>query len=151
VTPAVVLDASAGVEVAVWTEQGARLARHVLAADEIVVPDHFHLECASAVRRIEIRGEVSPTEAQTALDRLLDLRVRRVSTTPLLGEAWDMRHNVTVADALYVIIARLLRVALVTGDAAWPGLPVSASNPQYLLTSASVEGPLRRQRLRARP
>jgi hypothetical protein len=49
VTPAVVLDASAGVEVALWIEQGSRLASRVLAADEIVVPDHFHLECASAL------------------------------------------------------------------------------------------------------
>ena len=99
-TPAVVLDASAGVEVALWTEEGSRLASHVLEADKIVVPDHFHLECASALRRIELRGEVSATEAQTSLEQLLDLRVRRVSTAPLLGEAWNMRHNVTVADAL---------------------------------------------------
>ena len=47
-TPAVVLDASAGVEIALWTEQGSRLASVVLEADEIAVPDHFHLECASA-------------------------------------------------------------------------------------------------------
>lgn len=104
-------------------------------AAEIVVPDHFHLECASALRRIELRREVSPTEAQTALEQLLDLRVRRVSTAPLVREAWGMRHNVTVADALYVIIARRLQVALVTGDARLaraPGLGVeilSTSSP----------------------
>lgn len=36
---------------------------------------------------------------------------------PLLADAWTMRHNITVADALYVIIARGLGVALVTGTA----------------------------------
>lgn len=95
-----VLDASAGVEVALWTEEGSRLAGYVLEADDIAVPDHFHLECASAPRRKELRGELSVTEAQTALERVLGLRVRRVCTAPLLGEAWDMRHNLTVADAL---------------------------------------------------
>jgi predicted nucleic acid-binding protein len=44
---------------------------------------------------------LSPT---TALEQLLDLRVGRVYTAPLLGEAWDTRHNVTVADALYVML-----------------------------------------------
>ena len=98
-TPAVVLDASAGVEVVLWTEQGSRLASHVLAAAEIVVPDHFHLECASALGASN-SAEVSPTEAQTALEQLLDLRVRHVSMAPLVREAWGMRHNVTVGDAL---------------------------------------------------
>jgi predicted nucleic acid-binding protein len=54
-----------------------------------------------------------------AFDQLLALRVRRVDTAPLLREAWNMRANVTVADAL--------DVALVTGDvrlAQAPGLGV---------------------------
>ncbi len=65
---------------------------------------------------MELRGELTPTDAQAALDQLLALRVRRVDTSPLLREAWSMRHNVTMADALYVVIARRLDVALVTGD-----------------------------------
>lgn len=86
-------------------------------ADEIVVPDHFHLECASALRRMELRGELSATEARETLEQLLALRVRRIDTAPLFSQAWTLRRNVTVADALYVVIARRLDVALVTGDA----------------------------------
>lgn len=114
-------------EIALWTDVGSRLASEVLDAGEVVVPDHFHLEAAGALRRIELRGEVSPTDAQAALEHLLALRVRRVDTSPLLLEAWGMRHNVTVADALYVVIARRLDVPLVTGDvrlAKAPGLGV---------------------------
>ena len=51
---------------------------------------------------------MSATETQTALEQLLGLDVRRVSTAPLLGGAWDMRHNVTLAGAPYLIIARRL-------------------------------------------
>lgn len=125
--PVIVLDASAGVEIVLWTDEGSRLAGHVLDAGEVAVPDHFHLECAAALRRMERRGELSAAGAQTALDQLLALRVRRVDTAPLLREAWGMRHNVTMADALYVVIARRLGVALVTGDirlARAPGLGV---------------------------
>jgi predicted nucleic acid-binding protein len=76
---------------------------------------------------MELRGQLTTTEAHTALDQMLALRVRRVDTAPLLREAWNMRANVTVTDALYVVIARRLDVALVTGDvrlAQAPGLGV---------------------------
>lgn len=132
--PVVVLDASAAVEIALWTDEGCRLASHLRFADEVVVPDHFHLECAAALRRMERRGELTPDDAQAALNQLLALRVRRADTAPLLPEAWSMRHNVTVADALYVVVARRLDVALITGDvrlARAPGLAV------VVLTSSS--------------
>ncbi len=76
---------------------------------------------------MELRGELTATDALAAVRQLLALKVRRVSTVPLLPDAWAMRHNVTVADAPYVIIARRLGVALVTGDnrlARAPGLDV---------------------------
>ena len=85
---------------------------------------------------MELRREVSAAEARTALEQILALRARRVDTAPLLSEAWLLRHNVTVADALSVVIARRLDVALVTGDARLaraPGLGIavlsSASSP----------------------
>ncbi|MHB8448891.1 MAG: type II toxin-antitoxin system VapC family toxin [Mycobacteriales bacterium] len=124
----VVLDASAAVEIVLWTDEGSELATHVLDAEEVVVPDHFHVEGVAALRRMELRGELTPTDTRTALGQLLALRVRRIDTLPLLLDAWKMRHNITAADALYVIIARRLGVALVTGDirlAHAPGLDVN--------------------------
>jgi predicted nucleic acid-binding protein len=64
-----------------------------------------------------MREEISGDEARTAFDQLLALRVRRTDTLPLLREAWALRHNVTMADALYVVLARRLGVVLVSGDA----------------------------------
>jgi predicted nucleic acid-binding protein len=134
--PVVVLDASAAVEIVLWTDDGGRLAIHIIDA-EVAVPDHFHVECAAALRRLELRAELTPHDAQTALDQLLALRIRRVDTAPLLREAWSMRHNVTVADALYVVVARRLEVALVTGDlrlAQAPGLGVDVLTPSSPLS-----------------
>lgn len=42
------------------------------------------------------------------------LHVARVA--PLLVEAWKLRHNLIVHDALYVALARQLDATLVTGD-----------------------------------
>lgn len=99
-----------------WTNDGSRLARYIVETEEIVVPDHFHLEGTAAIRRLQMRDEVSSDGAQQAFEQLLSLRVRRVDALPLLREAWSMRHNVTMGDALYVVLARRLHVALVTGD-----------------------------------
>lgn len=111
-----VLDASAAVEIALWTDVGARLAEHVIAAHEVVVPDHFYLETTAAIRQLELRDEISAGEASDVLDHLLTMRARRVDTLPLIEEAWTLRYNVTVGDALYVVVARRLGIPFVTGD-----------------------------------
>jgi len=119
---------------------------HVADADEIAVPDHFHLECAAALRRMELRGELTPADAQAALDQLLALRVRRVDTSPLLREAWSMRYNVTMADALYVVIARRLDVALVTGDLRlYPSAGAGRRRDDISVATASITDPLPRR------
>ncbi len=51
---------------------------------------------------------------------------------PLLAEAWSLRHNLTIADSLYVVIARHLDGSPVTADrrlADAPVLPVRAITP----------------------
>ena len=51
---------------------------------------------------------------------------------PLIPEAWRLRHNVTVADALYVVVAQHLGAAIVTTDlklADAPALPVVTITP----------------------
>jgi predicted nucleic acid-binding protein len=58
--------------------------------------------------------------------------MRRVSLRPPLQEAWTLRHNMTIADALYVVVAHHLRAPLVTTDlrlAATPRLDVATITP----------------------
>jgi predicted nucleic acid-binding protein len=54
---------------------------------------------------------------------LLGTPAHRVQIRPLLSEEWALRHNVTVADALYVIMARHLRATLVTLDVSLANAP----------------------------
>ncbi len=69
---------------------------------------------------------------QVALTRLLSTPTRQVAVKPLLVEAWTLRHNLTIADALYVVLARHLEASLVTADrrlASAPALPVRTITP----------------------
>ncbi len=56
-----------------------------------------------------------------------------MSVAPLLEEAWQLRHNVTVHDALYVVLTRHLSdAALVSTDdklRSAPGVDVEVITP----------------------
>jgi predicted nucleic acid-binding protein len=80
------------------------------------LPEHFYVEVAATLRRMELGGAVTPDDAAKAYRRLLALTAQRAQVRPLLPAAWRLRHNLTVADAIYVVLARSLGAALVTGD-----------------------------------
>jgi predicted nucleic acid-binding protein len=129
---AIVLDASAGVELVLQTPLGRRLAAKLPAGTTTWVPEHYFTEVAAVLRRHEINGVFAPARIQVALDRLLTASVHRVEVKPLVTEAWHLRHNLTIADALYVVVAQHLQALLVTTDARLarsPGLPVATLTP----------------------
>ncbi len=79
-------------------------------------PDHLYVEAAAAVRKMRLRGLINAERADAALARLLALPVSVVRSKSLLREAWALRENLTVADAIYVVVARHLDGPLLTGD-----------------------------------
>jgi predicted nucleic acid-binding protein len=111
----VVIDSSALVELVIRSKRAAAVAQAVGATD-MVAPDVVNPEVLAALRRLERTGELTTQRAVQALDDLMDAPVRRLSTLPLLAEAWTLRANVSAADALYVVLARILRCPLVTAD-----------------------------------
>jgi predicted nucleic acid-binding protein len=111
----VVIDSSALVELVARTERAPAVAQAVGDAD-LVAPDVVNPEVLSALRRMERTGTLTARRGAQAVDDLMDAPVRRFSTLPLLAEAWTLRANVTAADALYVVLARILRCPLVTAD-----------------------------------
>lgn len=57
---------------------------------------------------------------------------RQVAVKSLLVEAWTLRHDLTIADAVYVACIARLGGSLVTADrrlAHAPGLPVRTITP----------------------
>jgi predicted nucleic acid-binding protein len=129
---AVVIDASAGVELLLGTAAGQALQARLPRPLVEWVPEIYYAEVAGVLRRAELSGRMSPARAAVALDRLLSMPMRRVQVRSLMAEAWALRHNVIVADALYVVLARHLSAPLVTADLALanaPGIGVSVITP----------------------
>ncbi len=114
---AVVVDASAGAEIVADTRRGRGLARLVPAGAEGWVPEHFFAEVLGVLRRRAIvEKTLTERHAKAALDRLLAWRLHTASVAPLVEAAWGYRHNLTGADALYVVLAEHLGASFLTDD-----------------------------------
>lgn len=92
------------------------------------MPQHYFVEVSAGIRRAEQRGDIPTEQATVAFAELTTTPMQPVSITPLLNEAWRRRGHLTVADAIYVVLAEHLDAALVTTDrrlAGSPGLTVA--------------------------
>jgi predicted nucleic acid-binding protein len=110
-----VLDASAAVEFLLRTPIGEQVGV-ALGREELSAPELLDLEVASVLRRAVRKEALTLARAHEALADLGDWDIARVPHRPLLEEAWSMRDNVTMYDAMYLALARLQRAALVTAD-----------------------------------
>ena len=127
-----VLDASASVDMLLRTQTGRTLRKRLPIGVAWYVPEHFYVEVAGAIRRAELRGEISRGRAIQAFSDLRSTFVRRVAVRPLLSKAWSRRGHLTVADALYVVLAEDLDATLVTSDAKLaraPGMTIKVLMP----------------------
>jgi predicted nucleic acid-binding protein len=114
---ATVIDASAGAEIVARTRRGQALARLLPERSEGWVPEHFYAEVLGVLRRrLLIDQTLSEPEATAALARLGAWRLHHVSVAPLVNDAWAYRHNMTAADALYVVLAEHLDADFLTDD-----------------------------------
>jgi len=127
-----VLDASAGVEMLFGTDRGRAIEAQLPDDSDEWVPETFFAEVAATIRRAELSLRVTPERASAALSALLAGTQHRVQIRSLLAEAWTFRHNLTIGDALYVVLARHLGAVLVTADirlANAPGIGVEVIAP----------------------
>lgn len=118
------LNASAGVEIVLRTPSRETLLAILEWCDALVIaPSHFLAEAAGALRRLERSGESWPKHrARFALARLTQL-VTPAALDDLINDAWALRDNLTIADALYVVLARRANAALMTTDLRMLGAP----------------------------
>ena len=98
-----------------------RLARTVHA------PALIDAEVSSVVRGLTIttKPNVQITD-QRAVEMLIDyagLRIVRYPMQPLQRRAFELRHNITAYDAMYVALAEALDVHLLTDDAKFAATP----------------------------
>lgn len=121
----VVVDASAGVELLRRTKAGKQAANELRGASA-AAPAHLDAEVLSALARIaRADGDEAPL-VRPRLRQLARAPITRYPCAPLLEGAWALRANVSVRDALYVVLAQRLGAALVTADARLGRAPVEA-------------------------
>jgi len=111
-----VVDASCLAEV-VLAGPDAEPVRVRLANDpEQAAPHLVDAEVLGVVRRAHLRGELDGTAAGQAIEDLEAWPATRVDHRPLLARAWQLRHALSAPDALYVALAEMLDVSLLTLD-----------------------------------
>ncbi|MEJ7786188.1 MAG: type II toxin-antitoxin system VapC family toxin [Solirubrobacteraceae bacterium] len=93
------------------------IARARLRGETLAAPDLIDLETTSVIRRLARIGQLDERRANLALMDLVELPLRRAQHRPLLRRCWELRHNLTVYDAAYVVIAEALEVRVLTADA----------------------------------
>ena len=112
-----VLDASAMVLALSGKTDAASALRMRLSGVRKHAPHLIDAEVGNVLRRHERDARLSPDEALLALRAARVLVDHRYSHFGPLGElAWTWRHNLSLYDALYVALAVLLDLPLITGD-----------------------------------
>lgn len=111
-----VVDASAIVALLLGTGAGERVST-VLEGAWAAAPAHVDAEVLSALGRLVRDEEVPEGMIEPALERLSEAPIDRFPLPPLLVEAWGLRRNIALRDALYLVLARMLNATLVTVDA----------------------------------
>lgn len=110
-----VLDASVAVDLL-----AGRVAPELASAigrSPLVTVGHFEAEVLAALARMRRRGTVSDAVVSTAIDDLAVMPIERTPMVgPLLRDAWNMRHHVTMSDALYLALARSVGGRVLTVD-----------------------------------
>lgn len=95
-----------------WAEE------HLSAAGgrSLWAPHLIDVEVGHALRRTVAAQKLREDRATAALGKLSELPLRRIVHIGLLDRAWQLRHNLTFYDGIYVALAEVLDVPLITLD-----------------------------------
>lgn len=123
----IVIDASVlAVALADDDKDGDAARARLMTEHSLHAPELLDVEVASVWRRQVHNGELPERRARLAMVDLDELPVHRYPHREMVGAAWLLRDNLTIYDALYVVLADLLGCTLLTGDrrlARAPALP----------------------------
>ena len=111
-----VVDASALVAALAESRPEGRWAESAIAADDLAAPDFVLVEATSALRRLEVSGELSRSQADASRRDVLRVNLQLFRFAPFADRVWELRHNITSYDAAYVALAEWLGCPVVTLD-----------------------------------
>ncbi len=111
-----VVDASAVAEILFGTEAGRRAAV-LVDGQELIAPQHLTAEVASVIRGWSLSQQITDAEALRAFREFDELSIEQMPMLSLLPAVYELRHNVSAYDAMYVVLARAAQCSLLTLDA----------------------------------
>ena len=113
----IVFDASALLEVLLRTRHSAAIEELLFTPNQTIHAPHLiDVEAAQVIRRFTFSGAITGQRAQAAIEDLAAFPIRKHLHTALLPRMWELRHNLTVYDAVYVALAEALDAGLATLD-----------------------------------
>jgi len=114
----IVLDASVVVELLTNGPLASSLRRDLAGRSEpFIVPHLLDVEVVSALRSLTAGRRIDSYRSEQLLKGLAALRAIRYAHTPLVGRIWELRHNFTAYDAVYIALAEATSSVLYTCDA----------------------------------
>jgi predicted nucleic acid-binding protein len=104
--------------VAALTDSGpdGTWADGLLDEDDLAAPHLMVVEAANILRRGEAVGTISPDTAAIAHADLLARRFELFAYEAFAPRVWELRHNLSAYDGLYVAVAESLDADLATLD-----------------------------------
>jgi predicted nucleic acid-binding protein len=88
---------------------------------EIHAPHLIDVEFVHALRRLVRSGTLSEDRAADARTDFAEMAIVRYPHTPFIDRMWDLRHNLSAYDAVFVALSEGLGVPLITCDARLAG------------------------------
>ena len=113
----IVVDSSAVLEVLLRTPTTPQVEERIFSPRETLHAPHLlDLEVAQVLRRYCVSGAMTAERGREAVNDLADLPITRYPHDIFLSRIWELRHNVTAYDAVYVALAEALSAPLLTRD-----------------------------------
>lgn len=125
----IVLDASALVPILVDLPEATAPVLDVMSGfvdERRAAPQVIDLEAAQALRRLSGSGRITEHASALAFDDLLTFPLERLPHQFLMPRVWELRHNLTAYDAVYLALAESMDATLVTRDRAFLAVDTSA-------------------------
>ncbi|MQM27708.1 type II toxin-antitoxin system VapC family toxin [Glycomyces albidus] len=115
----IVVDTSAMVTALRFFGSSGDKIREILSQlKDLAAPSHQAVEIIQAFRSLDRGGTLAADTAHQAIEDYIRLGVRLVDPDiKLVSRVWELRHNLTAYDALFVALAERLDCEFLTGDA----------------------------------